>query len=507
MEVTFRLPDPTYDQYTWLYEGEHNPASHPPLTLTVPGMEGMRGADGLPAGVKVNGYSFWRPDAGAPFHEPAGGSGDPALSPLERWRTFWLPRLERHLHELTAFQPQAVPRGGWRATLDALDKESGAVMGGVHLTCVFSVHRAVAKFTAAYAEHFGAGGEQDGLALLHGFDNATMRRAGDLWALSRVARQSAPLREALAAWQPGQPFPAIEGFDSALTAFLARWGQTLDRFVQDMPSWVETPAPVVQAILTQAGMPDDESPGARCRAGASRRERLEGELREAAASSPTAARALELLPAAQQYLVVLEDHNVLCDQQLAAASRARWLAIGRHLLASGALSELGDVFFFDYQELVATLEGGPPPTPAALARRKELQAGYRATVPPRFLGAPPAAPPPGTTSATPEVRGQPASPGLHRGRARVVDSLDEAATLQPGEVLVCTITSPPWTPLFAIAGALVTDAGGMLSHPSVVAREFGIPAVVGCRDATERIPDGATVEVDGTAGVVRIIAG
>ncbi|MGI8926247.1 MAG: PEP-utilizing enzyme, partial [Tepidiformaceae bacterium] len=105
----------------------------------------------------------------------------------------------------------------------------------------------------------------------------------------------------------------------------------------------------------------------------------------------------------------------------------------------------------------------------------------------------------------PELRGQGASRGVHRGRARIVNTLQQASALEPGEVLVCTITSPPWTPLFAIAGALVTEGGGPLSHPAVVAREFGIPAVVGCRGATTRIPQGAIVEVDGGAGTVRII--
>jgi pyruvate,water dikinase len=86
----------------------------------------------------------------------------------------------------------------------------------------------------------------------------------------------------------------------------------------------------------------------------------------------------------------------------------------------------------------------------------------------------------------------------------VIRSLDEADRLQSGDVLVCRSTAPPWTPLFAIAAAVVTDTGGILSHSAIVAREYGIPAVVGTRVATERIPDGARVTVDGNAGEVRI---
>lgn len=92
-------------------------------------------------------------------------------------------------------------------------------------------------------------------------------------------------------------------------------------------------------------------------------------------------------------------------------------------------------------------------------------------------------------------------------RARIVRSLDEADKLQPEGVLVCVMTSPAWTPLFALAGGLVTDSGGLLSHPSIAAREDGIPCVVGARGATTRFPDGALITVDGTSGAMQIHAG
>ena len=101
--------------------------------------------------------------------------------------------------------------------------------------------------------------------------------------------------------------------------------------------------------------------------------------------------------------------------------------------------------------------------------------------------------------------GMAGSPGVARGRARVVRSLAEGETLEQGEVLVAPTTAPPWTPLFARAAAIVTDAGGVLSHCAVVAREYAIPAVVGTKIATSTIHTGQIVEVDGTSGSVRII--
>lgn len=96
-----------------------------------------------------------------------------------------------------------------------------------------------------------------------------------------------------------------------------------------------------------------------------------------------------------------------------------------------------------------------------------------------------------------------ASPGTVCGTARAVHSIDEFATVQPGDILVCRTTDPAWTPLFGVAAAVVTETGGMLSHAAIVAREFGIPAVLGIADALTRIRNGATLEVDGTHGTVR----
>ncbi len=103
------------------------------------------------------------------------------------------------------------------------------------------------------------------------------------------------------------------------------------------------------------------------------------------------------------------------------------------------------------------------------------------------------------------MRGKAASAGVTRGAARVISSLAEAGKLQPGEVLVTKATTPPWTPLFGVATAVVTDTGGVLSHCAVVAREYGIPAVVGTGNGTQVIRDGQMLEVNGSAGTVRLM--
>jgi len=115
---------------------------------------------------------------------------------------------------------------------------------------------------------------------------------------------------------------------------------------------------------------------------------------------------------------------------------------------------------------------------------------------------------PGTAEWDGDVlRGTPASAGRAVGTARVIRGPADFGRLEAGDVLVCAMTTPAWTPLFASAGALVTDTGGILSHAAIVAREYRLPAVVGCDVATSAIRDGARVEVDGDAGSVRVTLG
>src|SRR5947207_13319156 len=103
------------------------------------------------------------------------------------------------------------------------------------------------------------------------------------------------------------------------------------------------------------------------------------------------------------------------------------------------------------------------------------------------------------------VHGLGESPGVVEGVARSVASLDEFDQVQEGEILVCQMTNPAWVVLFTKIAGLVTDAGGVAAHPAVVAREFGIPAVVGTSNATQRIESGDRVRVNGSSGIVEIL--
>ena len=104
----------------------------------------------------------------------------------------------------------------------------------------------------------------------------------------------------------------------------------------------------------------------------------------------------------------------------------------------------------------------------------------------------------------PCCEGIPGCPGSATGRARVVLDPDDPGALEPGDILIAPMTDPSWTPLFVPAAAVVVDVGAQLSHAVIVSRELGIPCVISVTDGTRRIPDGATVTVDGTAGTVTV---
>ena len=107
-------------------------------------------------------------------------------------------------------------------------------------------------------------------------------------------------------------------------------------------------------------------------------------------------------------------------------------------------------------------------------------------------------------TTTGELRGAPASRGQVTGTARILDNPEDGDHLRPGDILVCLMTTPAWTPLFSIVSGIITETGGPLSHPAITAREYGIPAVVAVKSATTLIRDGQTITIDGAKGIITL---
>ena len=234
--------------------------------------------------------------------------------------------------------------------------------------------------------------------------------------------------------------------------------------------------------------------------------------------------ALEALKAANEINLKMApltpDHHFYIDQGTHQHTRVVLICIGRKLVEMGASTEPDDVMFLKYNEL-RYLMGDPEGYDAKsiVAERRALRAEQEKIRPPDFIGT-------ATedqlqfpylnlwgfpeklghdTETKGRIEGLGVSPGVIEGMAKVVSSPAEFDQVKQGDIMVCQMTNPAWTPLFAIIGGIVCDAGGMVAHPAVMAREFGIPGVTGTGVATREIKTGDRLRVDGTNGVVEIL--
>jgi pyruvate,water dikinase len=191
--------------------------------------------------------------------------------------------------------------------------------------------------------------------------------------------------------------------------------------------------------------------------------------------------------------------------------------LGSHLVDGGVLTHPEQIYFLERAEIVAALDSrNARPMAALTEQRRQIWTQQRALGAPLKIGelAPRVARLYDSVErlyhgSDPledgEIRGYPGSPGRISGRARVLRSVRDVDHLKSGEVLVTPVTTPAWTPAFLRAAAVVTDTGSVASHASIVAREYGLPAVVATSDATARIRDGDLVTVDGTRGRVYVL--
>jgi phosphohistidine swiveling domain-containing protein len=360
-------------------------------------------------------------------------------------------------------------------------------------------------------EQFGPEGDLLAYELTQGYDNATLAVDQELWELAQLARALPPVRDALRTSAPEEALAAVRAaagsgpFLAAFERLLERYRRRAEGWDLLSPTWGERPSSPL-ALVRRLLVEDAPSPAKATRQAAARREAVMQATKARLADRPaTLAHFRALLEPAAWYVAVREG-RALWQLIITGSTRGALLRKGQRLCTAGALRDPGDVLFLLPEEI-----DGPARAdlPERLAMRRAGWERHARLSPPPFIGttATPAA-----TMRTPAaapagralLRGFGASRGVVTARARVITSLNDGERLGPGEVLVCVMTTPAWTPLFGIAGAVVTDSGGLLSHPAIAAREYGIPAVVGAGTATLRIPDGALITVDGAAGTVEV---
>ena len=327
----------------------------------------------------------------------------------------------------------------------------------------------------------------------------------ELGRLARLIRGSEELRQVFLDESPDRVAARLRDSDAGrallteVDGFLRQYGYRESAMpAAALPSWRDDP-PIVFGLLK--GLVSSEQGSSVLDVdGAGRAERARREVRASLSGRWFGLKEHLLLPlvlkatdATRSFIAFREDSHFHLFLPFPVI-RHLALELGRRLVERGVLGETGDVFFLEIEEI--KLLGPMEDVREKVQRRKEtrqLVAGRYTAVPVELLV---------QTTQNGEVRGAPASPGRVVGRVRIIRDEREFWRLRPGEVLVALYTNPTWTPLFALAGAVVVDAGGTASHAAIVAREYGIPAVMGTGDGTRRLRDGQRVVVDGDRGVV-----
>jgi pyruvate,water dikinase len=308
---------------------------------------------------------------------------------------------------------------------------------------------------------------------------------------------------------------------AAMNAYLDLVGnRLLDGFDISNPSALEMPDQLLRAIRTAAtAAPDDDDIDARI---AEVRAQVPAEHQEEFD---------ELLDEARTLYRLRDERGVYSDIWASGIMRRAALGAGRRAAAAGRIHEPEHMLDAGLDEMQALVNGTGGPSADELAARTADRTSRTGKDAPVTLG-PPAPPPPDPSGLPPTpkrlaqatgvalgalfgsseaehdetmLRGLAASTGVYEGPARLIASPAEFGRIEQGDVLVTVSTTEAFNILLPLLGAIVTDSGGLLSHSAIVAREYGIPGVVGTREATTRIPDGARVRVDGNAGEVTVL--
>ncbi|WP_053960770.1 PEP-utilizing enzyme [Sulfobacillus thermosulfidooxidans] len=379
------------------------------------------------------------------------------------------------------------------------------------------------RFEETYHQAFPSHHATDAYDLLLGVMNKSLETDRALWLLAQEAKTRASVRRALEAndFQTAlQNDPEAQSFQQSLSDFLEVYGWrsvNSHEFVDE--TWIERPdycITIIKGYIEQ----DFDFDHHWTRVVQQRAQHLDEILTQISDQSMRS----QFIAAYQDALdawPIDEDHHFYIDAMLPARARYLCLNVAKHLQNKGILSRPDDIFFLFLDEVLSLLTDPNATDPSTIiAERRTLYQQQLKNTPIPQLGTAPDAPRDpdlllvrvfgdgspaiGMEGPMREVRGFAASRGRYRGPVRIIHGPHEFFKVKPGDVLVCRSTAPSWTGLFGIAGAIVTETGGILSHAATVAREYQIPCIVGTRNATHVFHEGDIVLVDGTLGTAII---
>ncbi|TRW46684.1 PEP-utilizing enzyme [Georgenia yuyongxinii] len=449
---------------------------------------------------------------------------------LDWWRGRLRPEMERNFERFDSYDYDGASLLDLAVLLeDVIDMHDRHWQ--IHWVLNFAQFSSTTALNAAIAEAKGPG---DHSALMGRLQSSTENRNWDsieeLWKMKEkikadggdvaAAFEKATATDVLAALretEAGRAFitDKLEPYQKVF-GYKSMWAHEFS-----FKTWRENPAPIVEAV--RGYLENDYDFPAELAAVAADLEAAKVEVMEGVAEGPLREKLADALALSLKMNPLTPDHHFYIDQGTNARVRIVLIAIGKKLVEQGVLADSEDVMYLRYNELRAVMAGGYPGNAAELVsdRRDAREDAYE--IRPRdWVGTATdeaLAFPYWSLWAFPEklerkppendqiITGLPASTGVVEGTARVVLSPEEFEKVEKREIIVCRMTSPAWVVLFTRIGGLVTDAGGMASHPAVVSREFSIPAVVGTSDATRRIKTGDRIRVNGSTGQVDILEG
>jgi pyruvate,water dikinase len=430
------------------------------------------------------------------------------------WEQSWRAECSSRIEKARAVDLRRLDDEALAGHLDQLVAEVLMPNLRVHFRLVLPDIVALHDLAVCCREHLGWDDGQM-LQLLAGLSATATEPALELAEIAELAGSDAVMQ--------GLGAVRATGAGPRLDAWLNRWGLRALEFDPGAPTVSEQESLVLK-LLRQPAPRASTAPAAREQARA----------RARAALGETERGRFDAVLEIAERVHPQREENVLYTQSLPMGLvRRALLEIGCRLVASGGLAAADDVVYLEHAEIRPALDGRLTGEAAAVrVRRRQAERRWvRAHAGPAFHGPAPVPPPstrgmpralrrlleafvwettletaPGApASRSGMLSGVGASAGRVTGPVRVIRGEDELPRFEAGEILVCPSTHSSWAVVFARAAAVVTDHGGVLSHPAIVAREYGIPAVVGTGSATTRLRDGQMVCVDGAAGRVEIV--
>ena len=524
--------EPFDPEVTWEWDDMHTPRALTPMgedyvELLTQGFAYRYQRLGVPCAVLVrvwNGYAYFGFRIDAPEDEHEAVMARYSERRRERvpltaayWRDEGLPELQAMYREIDEIAVDDLPPA---RLADAWERawSHGERAWQIHFYVITGPYQVLEDLADSYESLVENSSASEAFGLVAGLvDELRLAEEG----LEQLTAAAAAIPALDARLRTGQPatmdeVEAIDGsaeFVARLRGFLAVHGH-LGQIGEDLgqASWHEDPAPLLADIgkrLAEPPVPARERWAAR----AAESEAIADRVRAILAERPAELAEFEtLLAAAREIGPLTEGHNYWIDRMCSDRLRRLAYRVGRRLVRGGTLEAADDIMFLTRREVPRVLARSIDPRPLVAERRRE-HIRREALEPPRVVGKPK------SESSEPDrfdgkrfqpasdgtLRGTGASAGVVRGPARVVFGPEDFDRVARGDIIVAPASNPGWVPLFSIAAGFVTDTGGVLSHAAVVAREFGLPAVVGMGDATKRIADGRIVEIDGAAGLVRFV--